>query len=348
MYFAANRLSNWNYAANIYTASFPIQTDTYTYDNNGNRLTKQAVLTGQTGTPQQTTYSYDFENRLNQLQYVNIPGITGNQTDVLTYNGEGLRTQAVLNSVAANYSYDGMNILVERDNNGNTTKSYTRGLDFGGGIGSLINQNYTNNGTAVTQYYDYNDLGSLANTTTTTGTSANSYSYDAFGNLLTPQASGDTNRYLFSTKELDSRSGLQYFGARYYDPEIGRWLTQDPIGFVDGPNMYAYLEDNPINWVDPLGLKKGDKKYGLPPTFWNWYHQNWKSPCDPDASQEEAYEAYQEWLNQGKPNPKDDGHGQDGGDCPNNAPKSGLPPVNFSGGTNPSMNVPLSPPDTCS
>jgi YD repeat-containing protein len=46
-YDAANRLSNWNYAVNIYSTSFPVQTDGYTYDNNGNRLTKQAVLTGQ-------------------------------------------------------------------------------------------------------------------------------------------------------------------------------------------------------------------------------------------------------------------------------------------------------------
>ncbi len=272
-YDVANRLSNWNYASNIYTASFPIQTDTYTYDNNGNRLTKQAVLTGQTGTPQQTTYSYDFENRLNQLNYVNIPGITGNQTDNLAYNGEGLRTQAVLNNVTSAYSYDGMNILVERDGSGNTTKSYTRGLDFGGGIGSLINQNYTNSGNAVTQYYDYNDLGSLAETTTTTGTAANSYSYDAFGNLLTPQSGSDTNRYLFSSKELDSRSGLQYFGARYYDPEIGRWLTPDPLGLKIGPkvvkyakkvgapfsnnpfvNLYSYVNNNPINYIDAWGL----------------------------------------------------------------------------------------------
>jgi len=113
-YDAGNQLNNWNYAVNIYSSPFPVQTDSYTYDNNGNRLTKQAVLTGQEATPQQTNYSYDFENRLNQLQYVNIPNITGAQTDSLTYNE------------------------------------------------SLINQNYTANGTTVTQYYDYNELGSTA------------------------------------------------------------------------------------------------------------------------------------------------------------------------------------------
>ena len=51
---------------------------------------------------------------------------------------------------------------LERDGLGNTTKSYTRGLDLGGGIGSLIAQNYTGNNNPIVQYYDYNDLGSIA------------------------------------------------------------------------------------------------------------------------------------------------------------------------------------------
>ena len=247
-YDAANRLSNWNYAINVISLSYPVQTDTYTYDQNGNRLTKQAALAGQ-ASPQQTNYAYDFENRLNQLNYINIPNITGTQTDSLTYNGEGLRTQVVLNSVAANYLYDGSNVLVERNASGNTMKLYTRGVDFPGGIGGLINQTAS----STTQYYQYNDLGSVANLITSTGTAATSYSYDAFGNLLTAQASGDTNRYLFSTKELDSRSGLYYFGGRYYDPEIGRWLSPDPLGFVDGVNRYTFVLNNPINEVDLYG-----------------------------------------------------------------------------------------------
>ena len=272
-YDVANRLSNWSYAANIYTQSFPIQTDTYTYDNNGNRLTKQAVLTGQETTPQQTNYAYDFENRLTALNYTNIPNITGTQTDSFAYSGEGLRTQAVRNTVTENYLYDGSNVLVRRNSSGATTKLYTRGLDFGGGIGSLISESYTSNNTPVTQYYDYNDLGSVADLTTSAGAAVSDYSYDAFGNLFTPQASSDFNRYLFSTKEFESRSGLSYFGGRYYDPEIGRWLTPDPLGNLAGLslfasaydtgipllsnqfiNLYVYVANNPVNLIDPLGL----------------------------------------------------------------------------------------------
>ena len=145
--------------------------------------------------------------------------------------------------------------MLEKDGLGNTTKSYTRGLDLGGGIGSLIAQNYISNNNPIVQFYDYNDLGSTADLTTSTGSSANSYSYDAFGNLLTPQLSGDSNRYLFSTKEFDSRAVLYFFTGRYYDPEIGRWLTPDPLGFVDGPNEFEYANDNPVNVIDPDGYK---------------------------------------------------------------------------------------------
>jgi RHS repeat-associated protein len=238
-----------------------MKTNTYIYDKNGNRFTKQKVLTGQVSTQQQTSYVYDFENRLKQLQYVNIPGITGTQKDNFTYSGVGQRTQAVMNNVTTGYLYDGFNVLVERNGTGITTKSYTRGLDFGGGIGSLIAQNTTGT-TATVRYYYYNDLGSPANLTTSTGTIASSYSYDAFGNLLTTPAASDTNRYLFSTKELDSRSGLYYFGERYYDPEVGRWLTPDPLGFVDGLNLYTYVNNNPVNMVDPYGLD--EVSLGLP------------------------------------------------------------------------------------
>ena len=48
-------------------------------------------------------------------------------------------------------------------------------------------------------------------------------------------------------KNSEDHAGLYYFGARYYDPEIGRWLTPDPLGFIDGPNKYLYVADNPLN-----------------------------------------------------------------------------------------------------
>ena len=68
-------------------------------------------------------------------------------------------------------------------------------------------------------------------------------------------ASGTGNEYKFTGKEWDEESGLYYFWHRYYDPEIGRFINKDLIGFLGGINLYEYVGSNPINWIDPWGLK---------------------------------------------------------------------------------------------
>ena len=83
---------------------------------------------------------------------------------------------------------------------------------------------------------------------------AGTYTYDAFGNLTNTPPAAIANNYEFSTKEFDPRNGLYYFGARYYDPEVGRWLTPDSLGLIDGVNLYAYVNNNPLNLIDPFGF----------------------------------------------------------------------------------------------
>ena len=63
---------------------------------------------------------------------------------------------------------------------------------------------------------------------------------------------------MFSTKERDFSTGLDYFGFRYYDPILGKFTTRDPSGYPDGPNNYLYCKNNPINHIDPLGLDAVD------------------------------------------------------------------------------------------
>ena len=87
--------------------------------------------------------------------------------------------------------------------------------------------------------------------TSSRGSISNKYSYNAFGSV-TKQSGRNSNNHKFLTKESDA-SGLVYFGARYYDPEIGRFITQDPTGMIDGPNLYAYCRNNPVNFSDPYG-----------------------------------------------------------------------------------------------
>jgi len=82
---------------------------------------------------------------------------------------------------------------------------------------------------------------------------ARAYTYDAFGNILSE--SGTLNSHSqYTGREYDSETELYYYRARYYDPQIGRFITPDPIGFKGGINFYSYVKNSPINFIDPLGL----------------------------------------------------------------------------------------------
>lgn len=65
-------------------------------------------------------------------------------------------------------------------------------------------------------------------------------------------------RFRYLGKELDEETGLYYFGARYYAPWLGRWMSCDPLGLKDGPNLFAYVENNPTRYVDDKGLARED------------------------------------------------------------------------------------------
>ncbi|WP_042282548.1 RHS repeat-associated core domain-containing protein [Candidatus Protochlamydia sp. R18] len=87
------------------------------------------------------------------------------------------------------------------------------------------------------------------------------YRYTAFGEETVYNAYGEVeesslvgNPWRFAEKRVDQSSGLILFGLRFYDPITGRWISQDPAGFIDGPNLYSYLHNNPLNHLDRFGL----------------------------------------------------------------------------------------------
>jgi RHS repeat-associated protein len=81
------------------------------------------------------------------------------------------------------------------------------------------------------------------------------YLYDPYGNIIGKWGPlADVNRYRFSSKEVHPQSGLYYYGVRFYEPNLQRWLNRDPIGEAGGVNLYRANFNNPLRYVDPWGL----------------------------------------------------------------------------------------------
>jgi RHS repeat-associated protein len=110
-------------------------------------------------------------------------------------------------------------------------------------------------------------LGSTLALVDSTGAVQTQYAYDAFGGTSASGVAG-SNLAQYTGRENDS-TGLYYYRARYYNPMLGRFISEDPIGFAGGPNFYAYVGNDPINWVDAMGLRPGDKYPNLRCAGWH-------------------------------------------------------------------------------
>ncbi len=101
----------------------------------------------------------------------------------------------------------------------------------------------------------YDNNGNVTDYVSETGDVVASYTYDAFGRTLSATGSmADVFPFRFSTKYYDAEADLYYYGYRYYSPELGRWLTRDPIEEDGGDNLYAFCDNCPLNFADYNGL----------------------------------------------------------------------------------------------
>ncbi len=85
---------------------------------------------------------------------------------------------------------------------------------------------------------------------------AAAYGYTPFGTYQSVEGT-ISQPYRFSTKRYDDQTGLVLYGYRFYSPATGRWLSRDPLGESVGMNLYGFVWNDPVNWIDPLGLKGG-------------------------------------------------------------------------------------------
>ena len=122
-------------------------------------------------------------------------------------------------------------------------------------------------------FYHYDGNGNVTELTDASGTTVASYRYTAFGQLRSSSGpAAEKNTYRFSTKPFDDVAACYYYGYRFYNPEMGRWLNRDPIAERGGVNLLVFVTNSPIDNWDYLGLQKprtgnGNNPNNLPLQF---------------------------------------------------------------------------------
>jgi RHS repeat-associated protein len=207
------------------------------YDGAGN-------MTSVTGTMYQNkTLTFNDESRLASVAY-------GGVTDTYTYNWEGLRTRAYLNGAWCRYLYNGERVLQDLTNAGAVNATYTTENDSY--YGTLL---HLKRASGESRFPLYDEIGSARGLVDAGGTVTDTYDMDTFGAELDSTVT-TPNPYRFGAAwgYITDPSGLLQLGARFYWPEVGRFVSQDPIR--DEINLYLYGRDAPLSFIDPAGLKK--------------------------------------------------------------------------------------------
>lgn len=189
----------------------------HTYDGNGNLLTS----------PGGQTYGWDVDNRLTQHG-----GVSYKYDFRDRRIGEG----------GTSYLYRGADLVGQRNASSLVVDDFL--------FGPAIDEPLAKRGrTGEIHYYLTDGLGSIMTTVTPSMDVVAAGRYSAWGKPV-----GGSPHEPFGYTGRESSNGLWYYRARYYDANAGRFISEDPIGYLAGPNLYAYASQNPVSFTDPTGL----------------------------------------------------------------------------------------------
>jgi len=186
------------------------------------------------------TYTWDDRDHLSQITQ------GGTVIASYSYDALGRRTAKTETGATTQYLYDGLNTVQETQ--GTTINPILTGPG--------IDERYARDDNGGRTYFLTDALGSTRLLTDTNGNAVQRYDYDPYG-ATTQSSTSYSNPYQYTGREHD-QSGLYYYRARYYTPELGRFVSEDPLQLAAGPNSYAYVGGNPVSYIDPYGLRDVD------------------------------------------------------------------------------------------
>jgi len=221
----------------------------YIHDADGNLTSKTNKMNGDIH-----TYTFDSQNRM--IAFLLTPGVFSTTQPVTAdyrYDYSGNRIEKSVSNIAGTmvtrFIYEDQIIIAEYDGANSLIRSYQQGPS--------IDQPLAAKESTGQQTYISDLLGSIIRLTDSSGTPIALNTYDSFGQQL----SGAQDRYSYTAREFDAESGLYYYRARYYQPGIGRFISEDAFGRISGIHFYLYVSNNPIASIDPLGLVAWSCRY---------------------------------------------------------------------------------------
>lgn len=233
----------------------------YSWDEAGNLISRQNAATGEF-----REFEYDHRGRL--VRVIDRASSGGAETQEVVYrydifdrriaktvdlDGEG---PAVATTTHFVYHQD--NVLLDfadTDGPGGAPPTLRTRYLFGSGMDSILAQEDVATGEVM--WLLTNAQGSVTDLVDSSGVVVNHIQYDSFGNIASQSNAEASTRYLFTSREFEVETGLYYFRARYYEPRLGRFISQDPEHFAAGDtNLYRYVSNSPYNGIDPTGREE--------------------------------------------------------------------------------------------